>query len=556
MLPLLRTLQDHDLGHLRILAETWGFDPPAGTSHQAARALAAAMLDPAPLNEMIESLPQDARQGLQALQVAGGRMPLADLTRRFGPLREIGAARRDREKVWRHPASPLETLWYRGLLARAFADSPSGPCEFGFIPSDILEQLRPDPPAANAPLGRPAPEPAITLAAEDSALDDAVTLLAALRRRPSRDLDLSDAWLLPFTRHLRRAEAARLLVALLRDLGIVQGPPLRPQAREVHDLLELPGTAIRARLMHAWTGSTAWNDLAHVPGLQAAGGSWPNDPVAARRLIERWLGEVPRERWWDLDAFVAQAREQYPGFQRPGGDFDSWYLQAASTGQFLRGFEHWEAVEGRMLRFVVTGPLHWLGAVEVGIDPQTRSPIAFRTTAAFEILTGGAPSMAEEEPQVAASLYPDARLVVPRDAGRAVRYQVARWAAWGSLTPGGYVYRVTPRAIEAAGKQGLRAGQVVAILKAACAGPLPATLERAIERAAARGPEARVHAPLVLRVSSPRLLEELRRRRATARFLGESLGRDAVVLLSEDWQALCEAAARLGLLIEPPSADD
>ncbi len=65
-----------------------------------------------------------------------------------------------------------------------------------------------------------------------------------------------------------------------------------------------------------------------------------------------------------------------------------------------------------------------------------------------------------------------------------------------------------------------------------------------------------MHTLRVLRVSSPRLLEELRRRRATARFLGESLGRDTVALRSEDWQALCEAAARLGLLIEPPPADE
>ncbi len=387
-------------------------------------------------------------------------------------------------------------------------------------------------------------------------MDDAVTLLAALRRRPSRDLEPADAWLLPFARHLRRAESARLLIALLRDLGIVQGPPLRPQAREVHELLDLPGTAIQARLIHTWLGTTGWNDLAHVPGLQIAGGSWPNDPVAARRVIAQWLGDVPRGTWWNLDAFVAQARERHPGFQRPGGDFDSWYLQEASTGEFLRGFEHWEAIEGRLLRFVVTGPLHWLGAVEVGIEPQTHRVTAFRTTAAFDVLTGGVAPTADEAPQAAASLFPDAHLVVPRTAGRPLRYQVARWAAWGPLLPEGYAYRITPRAIEAAGKQGLRAGQVLAILKAACGFPMPEPLERAIERAATRGAEVRVHTLRVLRVSSPRLLEELRRRRATARFLGESLGRDTVALRSEDWQALCEAAARLGLLIEPPPADE
>jgi len=153
-------------------------------------------------------------------------------------------------------------------------------------------------------------------------------------------------------------------------------------------------------------------------------------------------------------------------------------------------------------------------------------------------------------------LFPDGNVMVPRMAGKALRYQIARWAAWGRLSQEGYAYRITPRAIEAAGKQGLRGAQVLAILKAACASPVPEPLERAIERAAARGAEAQVHTLRVLRFSSPRLLEELRRRRTTARFLGESLGRDTVALRSEDWQALCDAAARLGLLIEPPPGDN
>jgi hypothetical protein len=143
-------------------------------------------------------------------------------------------------------------------------------------------------------------------------------------------------------------------------------------------------------------------------------------------------------------------------------------------------------------------------------------------------------------------------LRVHRTVAWANRYQIARWAAWDTLEANGYVYRITPRALEAAGKQGLQAGQVLAILKAACSASVPDPLVRAIERAAARGTEARLQSLVVLRVSSPHLLDELRRRRATARYLGESLGRDAVTLRSDDWQALCDAAARLGLLIEPP----
>jgi len=551
MQPLLRTLQDRDLGHLRIVAELWGLELPPGSALEAARGLASAMLDPAALQEMIDGISAEAGRALQMLRASGGRMPLADLARGFGPLREIGAGRRDREKVWRQPASPLEALWYRGLLARAFADSPTGPVEMGFVPADILSLLKPEP-SADAPLGHPAAEPATVLMGHDSAPNDAVTLLAALRRRPSRDVEPSTAWLQHVTRHLINTDAAHMLVGLLRDLGLLQGPPLRPQGREVRALLTLPGPEVNRRLIRAWAASTTWNDLAHVAGLDTAGKNWPNDPLAGRQTVLRWLTEVPRETWWDLDAFIARIREQHPGFQRPGGDFDSWYLRESATGQFLRGFDHWDAIEGRLLRYIITGPLHWLGAIALGADPRDNQPTAFQTSAAFGQLADGAPGAETKEPQLPASLHPNGRVVVPRGTGATQRYQIARWATWDSLEADGYVYRITPRALEAAGKQGLRATQVLAILKAACDASVPDPLVRAIERAAARGTEARLQSTIVLRVSSPRLLDELRRRRATARFLGEALGRDAVMLRSGDWQALSDAAARLGLLIEPP----
>jgi hypothetical protein len=551
MQPLLRTLQDHDLGHLRIVAELWGLDFPPGSPLEVARSLASAMLEPVALHEVVEGLPADSGRALQTLEASGGRMPLADLTRRFGSLREIGAGRRDREKVWRQPASPLETLWYRGLLARAFADTPTGPVEMGFIPADILSLLKPEP-SADVPLGRPAAEPATIIPADDSGPDDAVTLLAALRRRPSRDLELSATWLQRVTRHLVLPDAANLLVALLRDLGLLQGPPLHLQARELQGFLALPRSEVNRRLIRAWADSTTWNDLAHVSGLDAAGKSWPNNPAVSRQTIIRWLTDVPRETWWDLAAFAAQVRDANPGFERPGGDFDSWYLRETSSGQFLRGFEHWDAIEGRLLRFMIAGPLHWLGAIDLGYGPHDPQPTAFRTNAAFGQLVDGAARVEAEVPHAAASLYPNGRVVVPRSTDRAQRYQIARWAHWDAREAEGYVYLITPRALESAGKQGLRAAQVLAILKAACDASVPDPLARAIERAAARGTEARLQSLVVLSVSSPRLLDELRRRRATARYLGEALGRDAVMLRSDDWQALCDAAARLGLLIEPP----
>ena len=553
MQPLIRTLQDQDLGHLRVVSELWGFDPPSGTVPLAARELAGRMLDPTALGEMLASLPGEAQQVVYALAAQHGRLPLADLTRRFGPLREVGPGRRDREKPWRSPVSPVEMLWYRGLLARAFGDTPTGPCEFGFIPSDVMALIPRRPMPEPDLFGAPADQPLGWDPAATTAVDDATTLLAALRRRPARDDPPSSAWCSAVDVHLHQPASAPLLVTLLREQGILQSAPLRPIAAAVRAFLEQPRPTAQLDLLRHWEVSPACNDLLMVPGLACGSDRWPNDPLASRQVVLGWLAALPRRTWWDVEAFVTAAFERQPGFQRPGGDFDSWYLrQRAPGGEFLRGFEHWQDVEGAYLRHLIGGPLFGLGAADVAFQALGGRPIAFRLTPAFDLLLSGMQAEAAGESPEVCTLEPDGTVHVPRLASRAQRYLIARFCRWQALAPAFYTYRLTPRSLESAARQGLKAQHVVSVLEAATSTTLPPGLRRAIERALQRGPEAELQAALVLRVENARILEELRRNRATARYLGDALGAKAVAVRRRDWEALCAAASRLGLLIEPP----
>jgi hypothetical protein len=255
--------------------------------------------------------------------------------------------------------------------------------------------------------------------------------------------------------------------------------------------------------------------------------------------------------WWDLDAFVEGIQQIEPGFQRPGGDFDSWYLQEAGTGSFLRGFEAWDCVEGALIRFMIGGPMHWMGACDLG-SLDTGRATAFRRTPLSGAMWGTDPEDASDESMEPISLYPDGRIVAPSGASRVHRYQVSRVAAWMGFSPEGYEFRLTPSSLKAADAQGLGSRHVLAILETATGRRPGPALNQAIERAITRGPEARLERSFILRVSSPRLLQTLRADRACARLLGESLGSNAVRVDPRDWPRLCAAAARLGILLEPP----
>jgi hypothetical protein len=553
MQDLFRTLQDRDLGHLRIVADFWGIELASAPAPQAARQLASAMLDPAMAAEQAESLPPQARQALEVLRVSGARMPIADLIRRFGPLREMGPGRRDREKPWRDPVSPIEILWYRGWLARAFSETPSGPQEFAFIPSDLARLLPAVAPAPISPPGGPAPDPAWPTSAPRTAPDDATTLLAALRRRSAGALPLPSQRMQALQPFLFIPHAGELLLSLLREEGVLAGPPFRPSPQATRQFLESPHGAASARLLRAWASSRTWNDLAHVPDLEAPGGRWPNDPLQGRHALLRFVQQVPEGIWWDLTSFVEAVREGDPSFQRPGGDFDSWYLQSAGEGEFLKGFEAWDAVEGALIRHTIRGPLHWLGACDLGADREGGAPTTFRRTP-LSALLWDSPGAPEAEKGERITLLPDGRLIAPVGASRVHRYQISRAASWLRLSDEGYEFRLTPSSLKVAAGQGLEASHITAIIEAAT-GRLPApALQRAIARALARGPEARLeHAP-ILRVSSPRLLQALRADRSAARLLGESLGPTAVRIELRNWEKLCAAAARLGVLLDSPEA--
>jgi hypothetical protein len=218
----------------------------------------------------------------------------------------------------------------------------------------------------------------------------------------------------------------------------------------------------------------------------------------------------------------------------------------------LKGFETWDRVEGALIRFVLHGPLHWLGAVDLGASAEGGPPSSFRLTPMAHALWDPGATELPPETQEAASLSSEGRVDVPLSASRAHRYQISRVARWDLLDAKGYHFRLTPTSLQAAQEQGLQPHHILTLLESACGRPADRGLSQAIPRAMTRGVQARLERSLVLRLSSPRILQALRADRACARLLGEPLGPSAVRVAERDWEKLCAAAARLGFLIEPP----
>lgn len=177
MQTLNQSLQDEDIGRLRIIAELWGIDLLTGNVRTILPELIEQMLNPELCDEILEALPDQAREIFHSLHQNAGRLPYADLARKYGPIRAVGPGRRDREKIWRNPTSALETLWFRGLLGRAFDHSTLGIQEYAFIPHEFISDLV-NITVEIEPYGNRGTIPDQTRKAGLAILDDCTTLLA------------------------------------------------------------------------------------------------------------------------------------------------------------------------------------------------------------------------------------------------------------------------------------------------------------------------------------------------------------------------------------------
>jgi hypothetical protein len=141
------------------------------------------------------------------------------------------------------------------------------------------------------------------------------------------------------------------------------------------------------------------------------------------------------------------------------------------------------------------------------------------------------------------------KITVSRYFSRAVRYQISRFCEWDDEKGDDYLYSVSAKSLMRAGEQGLKAEQLLAMLVKHTNGVVPPAMVKALKRWEQHGAEARVESLLVLRVSRPEVMEEMRSSKA-GKFLGELLSPTAVVVKSGAIEKVMEAITELGLLAE------
>jgi hypothetical protein len=528
MTTLAQSLFQHDFGHIRIVAQLWGIELNAKDRKEAQKELGEKMLNPILVREMLEALPPEAKHAIAVLQQNQGKTAWDLFTRQFGEIREMGIGKRDREKPYLNPVSVTETLFYRAFLARAFFDTPSGAQEFAYIPSDLLNLIEQpsNPPAHQENIfGRPArpEEHKKNIIFGNYLLDDLTTYLAALRQGfpsppPLRELSP------------RCARDLMLAARLISERGEVQ-----PDA--VKSFLEADRKNAQEQIVQAWQKSETFNELWLTPELLCEG-EWRNPVLDTRKHILHFLKPIPQGKWWSLKAFIADIKEHHPDFQRKAGEYDAWFIRRSADKTPLRGFEHWDEVEGALIRYFITNVLYQLGFVELATPAQQTQITAFRRR------ENKLPLRKEDGEIIATS---GGKITISRFAPRSARYLISRFCDWEeSKNPDEYRYQISASSLTRARKQNLQISHLLGLLKKFATTDIPPSLMRALRRWELNGTEARVEQTAILRLSKPEDLRALRKSRA-GRFLGEMLNPTTVVIKEGASQKIMATLIEMGI---------
>jgi hypothetical protein len=323
---------------------------------------------------------------------------------------------------------------------------------------------------------------------------------------------------------------------LLIAAKLIKKNTLQPEA--VKAFLEAPRPDALKLLYDAWMESTTFNELRLMPGIICEG-EWTNQPQETREFLLNLLDAIPQGKWWSLNSFVRDVKQKYADFQRPAGDYDSWFIKRESDGEYLRGFACWDQVDGALIKYFITDVLHWLGQVDLSAADGANEVTSFRLSS-FE------PRKAESGKIAVIS---NGRITVERYAPRTLRYQIARFCEWEESKSDEYKYQITAQSLKHAKEQGLKAEQLLALLVRHTNNKVPPALVKALKRWEVNGTEARVETQVVLRVSRPEILEEIRKSKA-GKYLGEVLSPSAVIVKTGAIQQVMQALAELGLFAD------
>ena len=479
------------------------------------RMLCDRMLDPAMMQKMLDSEEgQQFRPAISYLLQKGGQESTEQFEELFGPVRIAGIDKITREKYWQNPVSISEKLWYRGLIFRENRFINNEPKDCYILPEDIktlLGSLLPESADYTKPVPhitvRPAiPSETISAASLQTNLPDMISLAAALKR-DNRPLEFPGMDVSP--------EYIHFLDDLLIE-GNLKVDAEQENTEVLRDFLTENRVSARIQLAQIWRKSETYDELS---GCDAVAVVSPPEYTKSipRETILQYLCVLPPDTWWSVNGFVSAVKKDSPNFLRKSYNGDRGQLYD-KDGNDLSGIGSWYQLEGEYIRFLLFGPLQWLGIVQAAYENKgQKEPTAFRLNkeALFLIQESAEDHLSEtirSKPnleQAAPVISADGAITCSNQVPRYFRYMTTRFCEIEKVRTDSVVFRITPGSLSNAESNGLDRGTFLKLLQRFTKNKVPPTLENMLAPKENPPLPATIYSATILTIPNNAVLTEL-----------------------------------------------
>jgi hypothetical protein len=290
------------------------------------------------------------------------------------------------------------------------------------------------------------------------------------------------------------------------------------------------------------------DELFFIPDLLIEGKPDHNPKLARKFLLEQ-ISSVPNNKWWNLDSFIAYIHQTNPDFQRPAGNYDSWYIKSKETEMYLNGFENWDKIDGAYIHFIITGPLHWFGLIDLGTTLNNNSIKSFRLSKWYAELINNQPpkDIKPDEPKI--TMSGNGKLTVPFRFTRSSRYQISRFCEWMGLEKGTFHFQITIDSLNRAKSQSLKVNHLIRIIQPALNHPFPPKLKTALENWENNGAQAFINQVELFQVSDPAILQMLQKS-SMKKFIISILNPTTAIINSNGIEKIKQAMLEFGYLVQ------
>lgn len=379
--------------------------------------------------------------------------------------------------------------------------------------------------------------------------------------------------------HIRvESEVPHLLFIrlLLMKLGLLREQQGSIRTLPADSFFSLPLLERTRCCYRLWLETSFWNELMYLPEVTVRPGPAPLEPaheevVQARQTLMEHVLHQQAGVWCEFAAFIPHTKLYAPYLLFPpryGPRAQRYSIGSNPYGwdfRLRRGWlthrEGWHLVEGGFIRAVVSGPLHWLGLVDINNEDN---PTAFRPTPAISLVTqhvgvglvptlpphtqnvninvgaGLVPALAQP-PAGRLIVQPNFELVALAPVSEALLISLDRFAERTSLERIAQ-YRLTKASVTHAIQMGLHANTIQQTLQQASGGEIPQNVQYSLlewERQARR--IELWSAATLLEVDDPTLLDALIADEKTHPLLGRRLAPTLIEIPRHHLSALQEA---------------